>query len=91
MATNTTAPEPTKTVSVVDIKSTWASKINWTQTVGLAASFLVLFGVNLPPETQVHIVVVIQAIIAVATWILKTFFSNTITPSSATNTEVVLK
>jgi hypothetical protein len=70
------------TVSV-PVASAWASKINWTQAVALLASVLVLFGINLDPATQVSIIAAIQAIQAVVTWVLKTFFTTTITASSA--------
>lgn len=51
------------------------SKINWTQAVSFIASMLVIFGINLPPETQVAVVALIQAAQSVATWIFRTWFT----------------
>lgn len=66
----------------VDVKSAWFSKINWTQAVGLLASVLVIFGINVDPSTQIALVGSIQGVVAVVTWALKTFFTSTVTPSS---------
>lgn len=73
---------PEKTVRV-PFKSAWLSKINWTQAVAVIASLLVIAGIDLPAETQAHIVVGIQALQAVITSIIKTWFTPTITPQSA--------
>jgi hypothetical protein len=67
----------------VAVKSAWASKINWTQGVGLLASLLAMRGVDLPPETQAQIVVAIQAIVSVATWVARTWFTTSVTPAVA--------
>jgi hypothetical protein len=67
----------------VGVKSAWLSKINWTQTVGVLASVLVVFGIDIPVETQLAIVGLIQGVVALVTWGLKTFGTTTVTPSSA--------
>ncbi|RWP05113.1 hypothetical protein [Mesorhizobium sp.] len=69
--------------TTVEVKSAWYSKINWTQALGLIASILVVFGVDVPAEVQVQIVAGIQAAQAVVTWVLKTWFSDSVTPSAA--------
>ena len=71
---------------VVSVKSAWLSKINWTQAVGMAATALALASGNkyqLPMDTQVEIVAGIQGIQAAATWVIKTWFTPTVTPASA--------
>ncbi len=68
---------------VVDVKSAWLSKINWTQAIGVLASIAAVFGFNLPPETQIALIGAIQGIVAVITWALKTFAKPTVTPSAA--------
>lgn len=81
----------TTTVAQVDVQSAWASKINWTQAIGIAASVLAVVSGNrysLPPETQLQIVAAIQAVQAVATWIMRTWFSKTVTPASAAGPDV---
>ena len=69
--------------AVVDVKSAWLSKINWTQALGVLASILVVFGINLDAQTQVAIIGAIQGIVAVVTWVLKTFVKPSVTPSAA--------
>lgn len=84
----------TTTVAQVDVQSAWASKINWTQAVGIAASALVFLTggkVNIPVEVQVEIVTGIQMVQGVATWIMKTWFTKTITPASAAGPDVPTK
>ena len=66
----------------VPVKSAAASKINWTQLAGLAASVAAYFGLNLDPATMVQIVLGIQAGQSLLTMILKTFFTKTVTPAS---------
>jgi len=70
----------------VPVQSTWWSKINWAQVVGVIASALVIFTggkVDLSAELQAYIVVAIQAIIGALTIVLKTYFNSTVTPQSA--------
>ncbi len=67
----------------VAVKSAWLSKINWTQFVAFIAMLLTMFGIDLPPETQASILAAIVAGSSVITWVLKTFFTNTVTPASA--------
>lgn len=70
--------------AVVSVKSSWTSKINWTQILSFAASVLVVFGIDLSPETQVMIVAAIQAVQAGITWVLRTFFTKAVTTASVT-------
>lgn len=69
-------------VSVVNIKSAWASKINWTQFLSSLFSLLAAFGLDIPAEQKLIIVVAIDTISSTATWIFKTWYTSTITPSS---------
>lgn len=74
------------TVAQVDVRSAWFSKINWTQAVGIAASALVFLTggkVNIPVDVQIQIVTGVQVVTGIATWIQRTWFTTTITPSSA--------
>lgn len=84
----------TTTVAQVDVQSAWVSKINWTQAVGIIASELVFLTggkVNIPVEQQVGIVTLIQTATGVATWIMKTWFTKTITSASAAGPDVPTK
>lgn len=69
-------------IAIVPVKSTWLSKINWVQAAGLASTALAFFGLSLPPEQIVGVIAAIQTVVAVATWIIKTFFTGSVTPSS---------
>lgn len=81
MTDTTTIPA---TVAVA-VESGWWSKINWTQAVGFASTGMTLvFGYKyaIPADTQLSIVAAIQSVQAVLTWVLKTWFTKTVTPSS---------
>lgn len=78
---------PPITVAVLT-ESSWWSKTNWTQAVSMASSLLTLaFGYKytIPVETQLAIVAAIQSIQSIATWIFKTWFTQTVTPASVAN------
>ncbi len=82
------------TVAQVDVQSAWASKTNWTQVIGIAASAVAIFSGNkyqVPAETQLEIVAAIQGVQGVASWIIKTWFTKTITPASAAAPDVPTK
>jgi hypothetical protein len=75
-------PVPTATVPVV---SAWASKINWTQAVaGLAMILTFVSGgkVGMDADQQAAAVVTIGVACNVATWIMKTFFTARVHPTS---------
>ncbi len=74
--------EATSETARVPIKSAWLSKVNWTQAVALLAAWLGAKGINVDAETQVQIVLSVQAIQSVATWILRTWFNKSVTPAS---------
>ena len=67
----------------VAIKSAWWSKVNWTQVVAMVATVGVLFGTSLSPEEQAKIVATIQAVSGLATVILRTWFTTSVTPAAA--------
>jgi hypothetical protein len=68
---------------VIEIKSAKMSKINWTQLIAAVAMLLTMFGLDITPEHQAAAVVVIGLISQFATVIWKTWFTTTITRSSA--------
>jgi len=87
----TTDTKTMTTVAQVDVQSAWLSRINWTQAVAVTASLLVFMTggkIDIPVETQVALVTAIQAVSGVVTWVLKTFFTKTITPSVAAAPEI---
>ena len=79
-------PDTAPTVRV-DVKSAWASKINWTQAVSAVAMVLTLVSggeLNITAEQQLNIVAAIGILSSIVTWVLKTWFTTTVTPSSVT-------
>ncbi len=69
--------------AVVPVKSAWASKTNWTQAIAVIAMILSFFGFDLDVATQTAILAGIIGVQATITWILRTFFTDSITPSVA--------
>jgi hypothetical protein len=66
----------------MDIKSSWLSKINWTQFIGFAAMILTVFGIEMPDEVKVQIVALIGSAQAILTWVLRTWFTKSLTKAS---------
>ncbi len=74
---------------LVAVKSAWLSRINWTQAIGMGVSLLTYFGIIVPADmadNATAAILGVQALVALVTWILKTFFTATITPSAAAKT-----
>lgn len=70
--------------TTVPIKSAWKSKVNWTQVVGGAAMLLALFAGHqvIDSDQQAAILVVIGLVQGGVTWILKTFYTDSVHASS---------
>lgn len=75
----------------VEVKSAWLSKINWTQVVAFAASVLAVKGIDLDASTQVAVVMTIQGIQGIATWVMKTWFTATVSPTSVPPASISIK
>jgi len=76
------------TSTMVDVKSAWLSKINWTQAVSSFGMVLTLVSggkLNLSADQQVAVVVTIGVVGDIVTWIVKTWFTPTVTPASVAN------
>ena len=71
----------------VAVKSAWWSKINWVQAVAMLATVATVFGFDFPPELQTKIVATITGVSGVATVILRTWFTTSVTPASADKVE----
>lgn len=69
---------------VAPVASAWTSKINWTQLAGPAATALAYFGLSgIDANTLLAIFAGVQGLQSVVTIVMRTFFTKTITPSSA--------
>jgi hypothetical protein len=60
----------------METKSQFASKINWAQAVGIGATVLAMLGIDMDPETQIKLVAGIQGVVAVVTWVMRTWFTT---------------
>lgn len=69
-------------LATVEVKSAWASKVNWTQAIAAGAMILAYFGINLDANTQAAVLALIVALQSITTFVIKTWFSPTVTPSS---------
>lgn len=70
-----------KTITIVPVKSGWFSKINWTAALGPVASgiaaFLAGFGLDLTSEQIIGVVIGVQTLQSILTWVFRTFFNKT--------------
>ena len=67
----------------VAVKSAFLSKINWAQAIGFAAMILSTFGIDLDDKTRADILAGIIGLQGAITWILRTWFTTTVTPTVA--------
>ena len=65
-----------ETKKTKETKSSFASKINWAQVIGIGTTVLALAGIEMDPETQVKAVAGIQGLVAVVTWVMRTWFTT---------------
>lgn len=73
----------------IDTRTAFLSKINWTAATGGLSMLIVFFGgTALTPEQQAAIITTIGLSQSVLTWILRTWFTTTVTPSSMGTTGV---
>lgn len=69
--------------ATVPVKSAFLSKINWTQAIAFAAMMFSIFGVDLDAKTQADMLAGVIAAQSIITWVLRTFFTTSVTPSAA--------
>jgi hypothetical protein len=81
----------TTEVAQVEVQSAWASKINWGEVVKVGAAFLAVKGINIPPDVQNDILLSIISLGGIYTFVMKTWFTKTITPASAAGPDVPTK
>lgn len=73
----------TGATAVVPISSAITSKINWGEFIKVGAMIAATRGIDVPPDVQNNILMAIISIGAVYTFVMRTFFTAKITPSSA--------
>ena len=65
------------------VKSAWASKINWNSAVTLVVAVAALLGYKISDTDQASIMAAIMAVGSVVAIVLRTFFTKSLTKSSA--------
>lgn len=75
-------PPSLPATAVVDVKPAALSKINWVQAIAFGAMVASYFGIQVPPDVQAALQAAIVAITTVVTWILRTWFTTSVTSSS---------
>jgi peptidoglycan hydrolase-like protein with peptidoglycan-binding domain len=68
---------------LVAVKSAWLSKLNWTLAVGALFNIFAAFGLNVPADVKDAIVMVGNGVVLIAAWVIKTWFTTTISAASA--------
>lgn len=77
------AVKKSDTIALAQVESPFLSTINITQLVGIIFAIVAMFGFEIPPEVRAQILTGIVSVMAVVTWILKTFFAGKVTWASA--------
>lgn len=68
---------------LANVKSAWLSKLNWTVAAGILFNLLTFFGIDVPPDVKEALLVVGNGAVLVVAWIIRTWFTTTITAASA--------
>ena len=68
--------------ALVPVKSAWKSKINWAQAGSAATMLVTTFGLDIPDKYRAGARAVVIAVNSVSTWMLRTWFSQSITTAS---------
>jgi peptidoglycan hydrolase-like protein with peptidoglycan-binding domain len=73
---------PMETI-LANVKSAWASKLNWTLAAGAVFNVLAFLGILVPTDVKDAVVVVGNGLVLIVAWIIKTWFTTAITTASA--------
>ena len=69
-------------LALVNVKSSWKSKIEWTA-LGSAVLIILSQFVDIDAKEQAAIVTVIGLVASVSTWVMRRWFTTSVTKSSA--------
>ena len=72
-------------IAVVNVKSSWKSKIEWTQIGGAVLVILSMF-IDIDAKEQAALVTVIALVAQASTWVMRRWFTTSVTKSSAQGT-----
>jgi hypothetical protein len=70
-------------LTTVEVQSAWWSKINWVQGMMVVSMLTAKFGFTITADQQAAIIVAIGVVGSFVTWVLRTWFTKTVTPSAA--------
>ena len=70
------------TMAAVPVKSMWLSKTGWVQIIAVLAMILAYFGIDFDAGTQAAVLSIIVAVQGVVTWVIKNWFTPSVTPNS---------
>ena len=73
---------PSTETALVPVKSAWLSKINWAAIGSSVASLATTNALGLDAATQAQVLVVVNLATNVLTFVLRTWFNNSVTPQS---------
>ncbi len=73
---------PMETV-LANVKSAWLSKLNWTLAAGALFNIFAFFGLQVPNDVKDAIVMVGNGVVLIAAWVIKTWFTTSISAASA--------
>lgn len=68
---------------LANVKSAWASKTNWTLAAGMIFNVLAFFGIAVPADVKDAVLVVGNGLVLIVAWVLRTWFTTSITAASA--------
>lgn len=68
---------------LADVKSAWASKVNWTLAVTFVLNALAFFGVAIPSDVKDAIMMTVTSLGLIIAWVIKTWFTTSISAPSA--------
>ena len=68
--------------AVVEVKSPWGSKINWTAVAGAVVALVAAFGVDMSEQLRMSILTAIPIVGGALIWIFRTWFTKSLTKGS---------
>lgn len=68
---------------VTTVKSAWFSKLNWTMAIGVVFNIFMLLGHPVPDDVQAAVITVGNSLVLIVGWVIRTWFTTSITAASA--------
>lgn len=68
---------------VAEVKSAWASKVNWTLAITFILNAAAFFGIGIPADVKDAVMVIVTALGTIIAWVIRTWFTTSISAPSA--------